>query len=179
MKKLLIPFILFAAVLFQSCSGPRGPQGPAGKDGLIGQTFEVEKVNFNASNDWQLRQNYPANVEVLDSDVILVYILWDATTNGQPIWRLLPQAIDMPRGITYNFDFTPSDYTLFIDAPQTVNLGTLSSNVTQNQTFRIVAIPSDFPKGRMSSGAVDFNDYESVKKFYNLDETKIQKITVN
>ncbi len=183
MKKLLIPFILIIAALFQSCTGPRGPVGPAGLDGNsgpIGQTFEIEKVNFNAGNDWQIRQTFSAaNVGLEDQDIILVYILWNTTDNNQPIWRLLPQAIDMPRGITYNFDFTPLDYTVFIDAPSTVNLSTLSPNVTQNQTFRIVALPANWSNGRMSAEKVDYSDYNSVKKHFNLDESKIKKISLN
>lgn len=181
MKKLLIPFIFAVAVLFQSCTGPRGPEGPVGPSGVegpIGQTFEIEKVNFNAGNDWQIRQTFNSvNVGVAEQDIVLVYILWDVADNGAPVWRLLPQAIDMPRGITYNFDFTPADFTVFIDAPTTVNLSTLSAGVTQNQTFRIVALPADWSNARMTAEKVDYSDYNSVKKHFNLDESKIQKIT--
>ncbi|TDE11371.1 hypothetical protein [Dyadobacter psychrotolerans] len=178
MKKLLIPFILITAALFQSCRGPEGPAGPAGLDGPIGQTFEVENVNFNTGNGFQYRTTFNnANVDFLESDVVLVYILWDVD-NGAPIWRLLPQPIDMPRGIIYNFDFTPSDFTIFIDAPTSVNLSTLSADFTQNQTFRVVALPSDF-NSRKSGEPVDYKDYEAVKKHFNLDESKIQTISAN
>jgi len=179
MKKLLIPFIFAAAVLFQSCTGPRGPEGPAGLEGPIGQTFEIENVNFNSGNDWQLRRTFSSvNVGVADSDVVLVYILWDVADGGAPIWRLMPQAIDMPRGIVYNFDFTPADFTIFIDAPASVNLSSLASTVTQNQTFRIVALPSDWSDAKMSAQEqVDYSDYNAVKARFHLDESKIQKIS--
>ena len=178
MKKLLIPFIFTIAVLFQSCKGPDGPQGPAGADGLIGQTAEIENVNFTSANGWELRRTFSSvNLGFVESDVILVYVLWGAP-NNTPIWRLVPQAIDSSRGIFYNFDFTPSDFTLFIEAPDNVNLGTLSTTFTQNQTFRIVAIPSEF-NSRKSGPAVDYNDYEAVKKYYNLDESKVVKVKAN
>lgn len=177
MKKLLIPFIFAIGVLFQSCTGPRGPEGPAGINGEIGQTFELQGVNFNSGNDWQVRRSFSsANAKVLDSDVVLAYVLWDVADGNTPIWRLMPQAIDMPRGIVYNFDFTPSDFTVFIDAPTNVNLGSLSSTVTQNQTFRIVVLPSEWTT-RKSGPGVDFSDYEAVKKYFNLDDSKIQKIS--
>jgi hypothetical protein len=179
MKKLLIPFIFAAAVLFQSCTGPRGPQGPAGLDGPIGQTFEIEGFNFNSGNDWQLRRTFSsADVGLAESDIVLVYILWDVTDGGDPIWRLMPQAIDMPRGILYNFDFTPVDFTIFIDAPASVNLSSLASTVTQNQTFRIVALPSNWSNAKMSAEEqVDYSDYNAVKAYFKLDESKIKKIS--
>jgi hypothetical protein len=177
MKKLLIPFILTIAVLFQSCTGPEGPQGPAGLDGLVGQTAEIGNVNFNTANGWEVRRTFNSvNLGFVESDVILVYILWDSP-NNTPIWRLVPQAIDAPKGIFYNFDFTPGDFTLFIDGPSNL-LASLSADFTQNQTFRIVAIPSEF-NSRKSGPAVDYNDYEAVKKYYNLDESKVVKVQAN
>lgn len=179
MKKLLIPFIFAAAVLFQSCTGPRGPEGPAGYDGLIGQTFEIEKVNFNSTNSWRVIKDFSeAKVGLEDSDVVLIYILWEVTDTGAPVWKLLPQPIDMPRGILYNFDFTKTDYTLYIDAPDNVNRNSLSADYTQNQTFRIVVLPSDWSNGRMSAQEpVDYSDYNAVKAHFHLDESKIQKIS--
>ena len=179
MKKLLIPFILVAAVLFQSCKGPQGEPGPNG-EAIIGQTFEVEGVNFTAANEFSYTLTFNAArfVDVRESDAVLIYILW-ATSNGNPIWRLLPQAIDMPRGITYNFDHTPTDFQVFIDAPVNVNLSTLSNTVTQNQTLRVVVIPSDFTSARTSGSALDVSNYEAVKKYYNLDESKIPAVVAN
>ena len=178
MKKLLIPFILFAAVLFQGC---KGPQGDPGLDGsaLVGQTFEVEGVNFTNANEYSYTLSYSAAklIDVRESDAVLIYILWDAP-NGNAIWRLLPQAIDMPRGIAYNFDYTRSDFQVFIDAPDNVNLATLTSTFTQNQTLRVVVIPSDFT-ARKSGPAVDVNNYEAVKNYYNLDESKIPAVVAN
>ena len=179
MKKLLIPFILVAAVLFQSCKGRQGDPGLDG-DAIIGQTFEVEGVNFTTANEFSYTLSYSAAklIDVRESDAVLIYILWDAP-NGNAIWRLMPQAIDMSRGITYNFDYTRSDFQVFIDAPLNVNLATLSSNVTQNQTFRVVVIPSDFTGARKSGPAVDVNNYEAVKQYYHLDESKIPAVVAN
>ncbi|REA62667.1 hypothetical protein DSL64_07010 [Dyadobacter luteus] len=176
MKKLLIPFIFAIGVLFQSCTGPRGPEGPAGLDGPIGQTFELEKVNFVAGQNWKVMGEFSsANIRLEDSDVVLVYILW-AVDGNLPVWRLVPQPIDMPRGVYYNYDFTPVDYTLQIDAPSNAILNSLSADVTQNQTFRIVVLPSDW-SARKSGPGVDYSDYEAVKKYFNLDDSNIQKLS--
>ncbi|HEV7382178.1 MAG TPA: hypothetical protein VGN64_20425 [Dyadobacter sp.] len=177
MKKLLIPFIFAIGVLFQSCTGPRGPEGPAGVNGPIGQTFELQGVNFNSGNDWLVRGEFSsANVRLEDSDVVLVYVLWEVEGN-LPVWRLLPQPIDMPRGVYYNYDFTSLNFILQIDAPSNAIKSALSADVTQGQTFRIVALPSNW-SSRKSGPSVDYSDYEAVKKYFNLDDSKIQKLNV-
>ena len=178
MKKLLIPFILITAALFQSCRGPEGREGLPGEDGLIGQTAEIKNVNFNAANDWQVRRDYQSvKLGFVESDVILVYVLW-SVANNTPVWRLVPQAIDSPRGVFYNFDFTRSDFTVFLDAPNDNLLASLSATFTQNQTFRIVAVPSEF-SSRKGGAPVDYKDYEAMKKYFNLDESKVKKIILD
>ena len=188
MKKTLIPFIFLLGVLFQSCTGPRGRDGLPGIDGqdgvdgtaLVGQTFEVEKVNFTAANGYSLLVTYTDAklIDVRESDAVFVYILWEVTDSGSPVWRLLPQPIDMPKGVVYNFDYTPGDFSVFIDAPSDALKASLAAEYTQNQTFRAVVVPSDFT-ARKGGSAVDFKDYEAVKKYFNLDESKITKLTVN
>lgn len=176
MNKKLIPLIFLLAALFQSCTGPRGRDGEPGLDGLniVGQTFEVDKVNFNTANNFSYIQTYAsANIkDVHESDAVLIYILWETTDAGAPVWRLLPQAIDMPRGVTYNFDYSPTDFSVVIDAPTGFNLSTLAAEWTQNQTLRVVVLPSDFTT-RKGGEAVDYKDYNAVKKYFNLDESKI------
>lgn len=175
MNKNLIPLIFLIAILFQACSGSDGPAGPPGADGvnIVGQTFEVEQVNFTAANNYSYLQTYASAklIDVRESDAVLIYILWEVT-DGSPVWRLLPQAIDMPRGVTYNFDYTPADFSVVIDAPTGFNKATLATDWTQNQTLRVVVIPSDFT-ARKGGDDVDLKDYNAVKKYFNLDESKI------
>jgi len=183
MNKKLIPLIFILAALFQSCTGPRGADGLPGIDGLdgdnvVGQTFEVDKVNFNTANKFSYILTFAtAKVKVVESDAVLIYVLWETTTTGSPVWRLLPQAIDMPRGVTYNFDYSPADFSIFIDAPTDALKTSLAAEFTQNQTFRIVVIPSDFTS-RKGGASVDYSNYEAIKKYYNLDESKIPAFSV-
>lgn len=179
MNKKLIPLLFIIAVLFQACSGSDGRDGLPGADGvnIVGQTFEVENVNFTAANSYSYLQTYTsANlIDVRESDAVFIYVLWEVSSNGNPVWRLMPQAIDMPRGVTYNFDYSPTDFSIFIDAPTTALKAALASEFTQNQTFRIVVVPSDFT-ARKGGESVDFNNYEAVKNYFNLDESKIPNI---
>ena len=111
MKKISSIILLFASVFILSCEGPMGPPGQDG-DALIGTIFEMEG-DFKASNNYELFFDFPQNFEIYETDVVLVYILWEVTTvNGKntDVWRLLPQTRFIDDGvIQYNFDYTVND----------------------------------------------------------------------
>lgn len=161
MKK-LISFLFVTALLLTACEGPQGPPGPPGFDGedgglIVAQSFEIE-VDFTSANGYQIVEDY--GFTVLDSDVTLVYILWDET-NGNPIWRLIPQIVEFDQGqLQYNFDFTSQDVSIFLDG--TIDFGLLGAEWTQNQVFRVVVIPAD------NVGAIDVNNFEAVLKAGNI-----------
>jgi hypothetical protein len=180
MKKILFPLLLAVAVLFQNCKGPEGPQGPPGNTAeALGTTFDLTGVNFTSAEKWQYGLRFAdadLGVDVLESDAVLVYILWETLdVDGQSLdsYRLLPQTAFLENGIlTYNMDRTSRDFSIFLDG--TVNLATVSTDYTRNQEFRVVIIPSDFAARR--SGTVDYSDYNAVAKAFNIDESKIRKI---
>ena len=172
MMKKLIPLLVIISVLFAGCKGDDGAPGADGVN-VVGTTFEAENVNFTAANQYTytIRFSDVQNLKVLESDAVLVYILWEVN-GSSPIWRLLPQEITT--NVRYNFDYSPVDFSAFIDADDpNFNFGSLNSAVTTNQTLRVVVIPSDF-NARKSSG-VDFSNYEAVKAYYHIDESKIIK----
>lgn len=159
MKKLLSLFVL--VILFISCEGPVGPPGPPGLPGeeviFLASAFEIE-VDFTSQNGYSIVEPY--GFEVFPSDVTLVYIQWDST-NGQPIWRLLPQIVEFQEGqLQYNFDFTRDDVSIFLDG--TIDFGLLGSEWTQNQVFRVVVLPAD------NVGAVNISSLEAVSKAGNI-----------
>lgn len=148
MKKIAL-LLSFITVLFVSCStegtqgppGPQGPQGPAGSDGILGQVFEVE-VDFTAANNYQFLVEFPATIEVFDSDIVIAYIL-DEVDNGVDIWEPLPQTLFLGNDILlYGYDHTFFDINFFMDG--TVDLGTLDAIYTDAIVFRVAIIPADF-----------------------------------
>lgn len=180
MNKKLIPLLLVIVALFQGCRGPEGPPGPEGESvNVTGMTFDLTGVNFTAANNFQYGLSYAdAKVTVLESDAVLVYINWeDVTSGGQTVaaYRLLPQTAFFTSGgiLTYNFDQTKNDFSIFLDG--NVTLTTLEDQWTKNQVFRIVVLPSDF--AARTSGTVDFKDYNAVVKHFNIDESKIRKVS--
>jgi len=151
MKKIAL-LLSFVAVISVSCSvegprgpigptGPAGPQGPAGADGLLAQIFEVE-VDFTAVNGYQVMVEFPATIEVFDSDIVVAYIL-DGIDNGTDIWEPLPQTLFLGSDILlYGYDHTMFDIKFFMDG--TVDRATLDPIFTDGLIFRVAIIPADF-----------------------------------
>jgi hypothetical protein len=158
MKKLSAILMIFTSVFILSCEGPMGPPGIDGKDGtdLLGTIFELEG-DFKPSNNYELFFDFPASFKIYDTDVVLVYILWDVVNvNGKntDVWRLLPQTIVLDEGvIQYNFDYTIYDVKIFLEA--TIPFNELLPAETQDQVFRIAVLPADFVA---SKKAAEIND---------------------
>jgi hypothetical protein len=183
MKKLLSTLALSFLFLL-SCEGPAGPPGPPGFDGLDGQdgvnilgnVLEIE-TDFNAGNNYAVLYEFPNSVEVFESDVVLVYLLWDQTqdSNGDPvdIWRLLPQTRILNQGLLqYNFDHTFLDVNLFLESD--FDLSTLSPGDTDNQVFRIAILPADFAQ----ASKLDYSDMNAVMSTLNVTENDIQRVRI-
>ncbi|MCP9200742.1 collagen-like protein [Gramella sp. GC03-9] len=171
MKKLLSLFAVFSLFLV-ACEGDQGPPGPPGQDGVnvVGQTFEI---TFDFDENYSEFVSIPESVEVLDSDVILVYLLEDVV-DGSDVWSLLPQTFYLEDGeVQYNYNHTSFDVNIYLHG--TVDLNSLGSAFTDNQTFRMVVVPSDFAL----DSNIDVNSYQAVKAALNLDEKKIVKAQLN
>lgn len=175
MNRKLLPLLLLAVVaLFQSCTGPKGDPGPQGGD-VLGITFDIINVDFTAANEWGYVLNFKdKNIEVLPSDAVLVYVNWN-TVGGLKAYRPLPQTAFLNNGVlvTYNFDRTDADMEIFMDGNS--DKTKLATDWTKGFEFRVVVVPSDFLK--RTNAEVDLNSYESVIKAFNIDESKVKKIS--
>ncbi|MFY0606082.1 MAG: collagen-like protein [Cyclobacteriaceae bacterium] len=149
--------------------GPAGPQGPIGPQGASGENafvFEWTDINFTAP-DYEVILPYPDNFEGYDSDVAIVYLLWDSYTNGNnevvKVWRQLSQTVISEQGtLVYNFDFSKYDTRLFLDAA--FPRENLTANATDAWIARVVIVPGDF----FNSGRMDFSDYAQVEAALDL-----------
>lgn len=182
MKTLKALILMAAMALMAACVGAPGIDGRDGRDGrdgidgvnILGSAFEIEG-DFTAANDYSLYFSFPASLKVYDSDIVLVYILWE-TTNGSDgklldVWRLLPQTLVLQEGILqYNFDFTKIDVKVFLGG--NINFATLLPAEWENQVFRIVVMPADFAMEL----SLDLSDYNMVMKAIDLNNVPVQKI---
>jgi len=110
---------------------------------------------------------------LVESDVVLIYLQTGLTTNNSPIWRLLPYTFFVNNAnndeVDYSFDFNKFGIRINVNSTPTLNLDN-NSNYYTNKRFRVVVVPAKTGK----NASVDYNDYNSVIKFYNIDESKIK-----
>jgi hypothetical protein len=202
MKKLNFLLMLLALLVGQACQGPEGlpgpqgfpgppgppgPQGPpgGGTGGDLSTVFEITG-SFTPDNEYYLNFVLPAaEVDVFESDLVLVYIQWDQTpgNNPVPIWRLLPQVVFFDTQIMqYNFDFTVTDnnggdVSIFLEGPAAL-LASLPAAFTQNQLFRVVVVPAAYAGGKAQQPVVDYSNYEEVIKYFGINDKKASRYPV-
>jgi hypothetical protein len=153
-------FLFVLSLLFVSCEGDPGPQGPPGNV-IVGQSFE-RTVDFGPQNGYQVTVEIPTNIELLESDMVLVY-RFVGQVDGFDVWRILPETVYIETGeeFMYNFEHNFDLVTLYIDAPVTFNFNNLLPEERLGQIFRIVVLPVDF----INSNDIDITDFNEVKAF--------------
>ncbi|MDG1501584.1 MAG: hypothetical protein P8Q43_02205 [Ulvibacter sp.] len=144
MKKILLLLSLSSLLLLSSCYIENDNIQVAS----LSQVFETT-VDFTNANDYSQLVNIPIDIEVYESDVILVYwlenVISDGTGGTFDVWTPLPQTIYTTQGsFQYSFNHTFIDVFLFLQGD--INLDSLSSNLTNNQTFRIAIVGAEFAK---------------------------------
>ncbi|MGB5188565.1 collagen-like protein [Robiginitalea sp.] len=179
--------VIIAFISLLSCEGPAGPPGPPGFDGfdgqdgvnILGTVYDIVG-DFTPSNDYSLFSVFAEDVpglEVFETDVVLVYILWDQIddpTGPIDIWRLLPQTLLLQQGILqYNYDFTFEDVSIFLESD--FNLGFLGPGDTNNQVFRIAILPADGAGKRN----LDTSNIQEVMEYLQVTEANIPRVDKN
>ena len=157
---------LISLLILAACEGPTGPVGPVGpvgpdgEPGEIGFVMEWKDVDFTASEDPD--EDYKVlldfndfEFEGLDSDISLVYFLWEVDpTTDLEVWRPLPQTLIVKEGLLqYNYDFTKFDVKLSMDAD--FDLNSLGANDTDDWIVRVVVVPGEFVGGRKAASIID------------------------
>ena len=186
MSRIKTIFGIFIVAITLSCEGPEGPPGLNGFDGLdgldgqdginiLGKVLEIEGT-FEAANDYSIFFEFPQDVEVFESDLVLVYLLFeqvDDPDGGDPIdvWRLLPQTRIIDQGLLqYNYDHTFLDVNIFLESD--FDLGTLPAGDTDNQIFRIAVVPAEFG----TDNSVDTSNLNAVMDAMKMDLNSIEKV---
>ena len=172
MKK-IIPFLMlaFVSVFTVSCDNDDDVvQVPIVDYDTYSVAYDVVP-NFARVNSSLYEYVDEFTKPLVESDVVLVYMQTGTTTNGSPIWKLLPYTFFTNNinndEVDYGFDFSKFDFSITVNS--TLNLDSNSTYYT-NKRFRVVIVPAKTGK----NGGVDYNDYNSVIKFYNIDESKIK-----
>lgn len=183
---------IFLILLATACEGPAGPpgfdgldglDGQDGLDGIQGQVVEVDGVNFDydvAGNIFNTIITFSdvTDFEVFESDAVLIY-RFDSTVDlddgsTADAWSQIPQSFFLPEGtIQYVAAHTFVDVELFIDG--NFDLSALDTGFTDNQSFRIVFVPSVFA----DSSKMDTSKLSNVMSALGIQEDGIKKIELN
>ena len=164
MKKITLILVFIGMIALQGCTVE---ENNGYDNDTYSKVFEVTR-SFSPQNDFSNLVTF--NPPIFASDVVLVYVLWDVQNDGTPVWRLMPQTVQLFEGdLQYNYDFTRFDVNLFLsslDFPLTI----LGPEWTQNQTFRIVLVPASF------GGKMDYSNYDNVIQKLKLTEKDVKSI---
>ena len=146
MKRLFL-FLFVLGFLTTSCEGPEGPPGVPGVN-ILGQVIEVT-LDLNQSNGYEQVLTLPQDIEVFESDAVLVY-RHEGVFDTADIWTPLPTTYFDAGGGTflYTFNHTYFDVKFFLDG--NFNLNVLGPQWTDNQLFRIAIVPAEFGDGSWS-----------------------------
>jgi hypothetical protein len=163
MKKVTAIVLMLFIVSCEGDPGPAGPEGPQGPPGPVGQAYEVQP-SFNESNNYSVISAFPDNMEVLESDIVMVYLLWEVDEEtGNDVWQPLPVSVFFDDGeLQYAFDHTVADVKLFLTGDK--DLGTVGDEFTQDRIFRVAILPVDY----VQSSKVNIHDVEEVMKAVEL-----------
>ncbi|WP_138431791.1 collagen-like protein [Fodinibius saliphilus] len=154
MRKITVTVLLLFVI---SCGGEEGPVGPEGPPGPSGKIYEIE-TSFTESNNYTVFSTFPDDITVLESDIVMVYLLWEVDQEtGNDVWQPLPVSVFFDNGeMQYAFDHTFTDAKLFLTGD--VDLSTVGDEFTRNQIFRIAILPADY----IQSNKVDMSNMEEV-----------------
>lgn len=143
-------------------------------------------ANFNSGNNFTVSQG----INIQNTDVVLVYRNINSNGGGGAVWQLIPKTFYLQdvtgfatgRELDYNFDFTTGnmgDVEIRTEANfnQSNQLSTTEvSRYLTNQVFRIVLITAYANKS--ATAPVDYSDYNSVIKYYNLDDSNVKNTVI-
>ena len=175
-RKLYVSLIsIFLIIFYIGCEGDRGPAGPEGPEGPPGAEILPVSFEFTASltnqNDFEFLQEIPAEIEVFNSDVILVFVLEDVLEDDTEVWRQLPITEFNERGTRLlTFDFTFADVRLFLDANYELGLADEFTDVL----FRGVHVPADFVADFQASAEIE--NAQTIEELELILETSIETV---
>ena len=135
---------------------------------------QMKDVTGSFTNGNSYSFTVPISIE--STDVVLVYRK-DVSANNA--WQLIPKTyyLSGARELDYNTLFSTQTVEIYTEAnfDQSTMTSGEAGTYLNNQTFRVVLVPASAGK----NASLDYKDYNSVVKYYNLDESKIKTYKVN
>ena len=153
-----------------SCAkkGDTGPAGPAGTNGTNGNANVKSMSMTVVSSSWI----YDATNKVYRATIIDVNITQDIVNTGAVMVYIVSGGTNLALPVTVYPSTAYSETFSFTFSLNTLVINVQDSDLTQPNnpgayTFKIVKIAAS---GRMANPNVNYNDYNAVKKAFNLQD---------
>ena len=132
--------------------------------------LDLNNVSFSndAENGYNINRSFTK--PLISTDVVLIYRKAGSASDGSPVWQSLPRTLYLNDGneLDYDFDFSRNDIMIYANGNYDIST---TMQYLNNQTFRVVLVPAS-AGGKNAN--VDYNDYESVIKYFKIDDSKVQ-----
>jgi len=167
LKTILMLTALISLTVISCKKGDTGPIGPAGTNGTNGTNGNANVTNFNITihtYDWTYASTYSEfhyNYYVSGDfeSAVLGYVM---SGNGEQVLPYVSNVLHNRLTLSSNL----SSSTPFVQF-QWTNLTTTTTAPTSDYMVRLVIIP---PAVRIANPNVNYNDYNAVKKAFNLKD---------
>ena len=170
MKKFL-PFMMIAFIgLFMLSCDTRDEIINNPDSDTFSVVIDIKNVNFqNTGSGYFISRTFQNTL--YDSDVVLIYRQDGTTSNGSPVWQLIPRTLYLTQGeLDYDFDFSRNDIMIYADGNYALST---TPEYVMSQTFRVVLVPAS--QGGKNAN-VDYSDYNSVIRYFKIDDTKVKTL---
>lgn len=134
--------------------------------------LDINNVSFShdAQNGYFISRSFTK--PLFNTDVVLIYRKTGVDNSGSPVWQSIPRTLFLNNGneLDYDFDFSKNDIMIYANGNYDIST---TPQYLNNQTFRVVLVPASLG-GKNAN--VDYSDYNSVIKFFNIDDSKIKNL---
>ena len=133
--------------------------------------LDINNVNFsyNAQDGYHISRSF--TTPLYNTDVVLIYRKTGSTSDGSPVWQAIPRTLYLAGGneLDYDFDFSKNDIMIYANGNYDIST---TPTYLNNQTFRVVLVPASAGK----NANVDYTDYNSVIRYFNIDDSKVKSL---
>ena len=173
MKKCIALLTVIGIFSLESCT--INEVDTAVDDNIIPQAFEIKNIDFryNTADGFYIYNTFQREFgsDLYNEETVLIYRLTGVINSSTPIWQLIPRTIYLSSGreIDYDFDFSKKDFTIYARGNYDLEL---TPDFLDNQTFRIVILPSNLVS------SLNTTNYVEVMKTINLKESQVKHMNL-
>lgn len=132
--------------------------------------LDINNTNFSfdAQDGYFIERSFTK--PLVSTDVVLIYRKGGTTSDGSAVWQSIPRTLYLDNGdeLDYDFDFTRNDIMIYANGNYDISM---TPEFINNQTFRVVLVPAS---ASSKNANVDYSNYESVIKYFNIDDSKVK-----